>query len=233
MSKGFKDQVREGMDVFDVEDQKVGTVAEIAEGYLRVPFGFLGMGEERHIPFSVIDSVDGQAIYLSLAKDRLDGTEADDDYDDTTVERTTTTAASGIAAAPGAGLDEEQMLQLREEELSARKHAVETGHVQLGKEVVSEQRTIEVPVTREEVAIERRAVDHRPSDTPIRDTDQTISVPVREEQVTAEKQAVIYEEVKVGKRAVQETEHVSETVRREKAVVDTQGAVDIEDDKLP
>ena len=153
MSKGFKNQVRDGMDVFDVEDQKVGTVAEISDGYLRVPSGFLGMGKERYIPLSAIDSVDGQAIYLNVPKDRLDYVEADDEYEGTSVERTTTSAASEIPLAQRRGPDEEQMLQLREEELRVRKHAVETGRVQLAKEVVSEQRTIDVPVTREEVTI--------------------------------------------------------------------------------
>src|ERR671933_505278 len=233
MAKGFKDQVRDGMDVFDADNQKVGTVAETAEGYLRVPTGFLGMGKEHSIPFSAIRSVDGEAIHLSVAKDRLDEFEADGEYDGTPVERTTTTAtARETPAARRAGIEAEQTLELREEELSARKHSVETGRVELTKEVVSEQRTIDVPVTHEEVTIERRAVDHQPSDSPLRATDETISIPVREEQVEVEKQPVVYEEVNVGKRAVQDTEHVSETVRREQAVVDKEGAVKIEGEKL-
>lgn len=233
MAKGFKDQVRDGMDVFDTDNQKVGTVAETAEGYLRVPTGFLGLGKEQYIPFSAIRSVDGEAIHLSVAKDRLDEFEADGEYDGTTVERTTTTTtAREAAAAPRPAMDGEQTLELREEELSARKRSVETGRVELAKEVVSEQRTIDVPVTHEEVTIERRAVDHQPSDGPIGETDATISIPVRQEQVTADKRAVVYEEVNVGKRAVQDTEHVSETVRREQAVVDKEGAVEIEGEKL-
>src|SRR5919206_4264746 len=101
MAKGFKDQVRDGMDVFDADNQKVGTVAETAEGYLRVPTGFLGMGKEHYIPLSAIRSVDGEAIHLSVARDRLDELEyaqapmeADREYDGTAVERTTTTSTS-------------------------------------------------------------------------------------------------------------------------------------------
>jgi uncharacterized protein (TIGR02271 family) len=240
MAKGFTDQVRDGMDVFDANNQKVGTVAETAEGYLRVPTGFLGMGKERYIPLSAIRSVDGEAIHLSVARDRLDELEyaqapmeADGEYDGTAVERTTTTTTTrDTPGAPRPAIDGEQTLELREEELSARKHSVQTGQVEVAKEVVSEQRTIDVPVTHEEVTIERRAVDHQPSDSPIRDTDATISIPVREEQVTADKRAVVYEEVNIGKRAVQDTEHVSETVRREQAVVDKEGAVKIEGEKL-
>src|ERR671933_1140366 len=180
MAKGFKDQVHEGMDVFDTDNQKVGTVAETAEGYLRVPTGFLGMGKEHSIPLSAIRSVDGEAIHLSVAKDRLDEFESDGEYDGTTVERTTTTTtAREAAAARRAGIEAGQTPELREEELRARKHSVQTGQVELTKEVVSEQRTIDVPVTHEEVTIQRRAVDHQPSDSPIRDADETITIPVR------------------------------------------------------
>ena len=72
MAKRFNDQILDGMDVFDANNQKVGNVAETAEGYLRVPTGFLGMGKEHYIPLSAIGSVDGGAIHLSVASDRLD-----------------------------------------------------------------------------------------------------------------------------------------------------------------
>src|ERR671932_301271 len=169
----------------------------------------------------------GEAIHLSVTKDGLDEfesaqapMEADGEYDGTTVERTTTTTTAGeTPAARRAGIEAEQTLELREEELRARKHSVQTGQVELAREVISEQRTIDVPVTHEEVTIERRAVDHELSDSPIRDADATISI-------------LVHEEVNVGKRAVQDTEHVSETVRREQAVVDKEGAVKIEGEKL-
>lgn len=136
---------------------------------------------------------------------------------------------SGSAARPAeAGQDR---LQLREEELIAHKQSVQTGQVQLGKDVVSEQRTLDVPVTREQVTIERTPVDRRPSDRPIEEREETISVPVHEEQVNLQKRAVVYEEVGIGKHGVQETEHVSDTVRREEARIEREGDVDVEQDR--
>lgn len=120
--------------------------------------------------------------------------------------------------------DEQGRMQLREEEVHARKTATETGEVRLGKDVVTEQRTVEVPVTREEVFIEREPVDRHPSDSPISETEHTsIDVPVREERVTLEKQPVVYEEVGVAKRQVQETRDVDATVRREELRVEQEG----------
>jgi uncharacterized protein (TIGR02271 family) len=121
------------------------------------------------------------------------------------------------------GAAEGETMQLREEQLQARKQTVEAGQVNLGKEVVEEQRSVEVPVTREEVFIDRHPVDRPAADQPIRDSGQTVEVPVREEQVEVSKQPVVYEEVGVGKRQVTEQQQVSDTVRREEARVETEG----------
>jgi len=130
--------------------------------------------------------------------------------------------------APGmdTSADAGRTVRLREEELLPRKETVETGQVEIRKEVVTENRSVEVPVTREEVSVERHPVDRRPSDKPIGRADETITVPVREEQVTVEKRPVVTEEISVQKRPVTETREVSGTVRREEAHVDRQGTTD-------
>jgi uncharacterized protein (TIGR02271 family) len=118
-------------------------------------------------------------------------------------------------------------LELREEQLRARKQPLETGRVSIGKEVVEEKQTLDVPVTHEEVTIERHAVARRPADGSIGEKDETIRVPVREEQVSVEKQAVVTEEVSVGKQQIQERKQVSGTVRREEARIEGEGDIDV------
>ncbi|MBV8266520.1 MAG: YsnF/AvaK domain-containing protein [Planctomycetaceae bacterium] len=113
-------------------------------------------------------------------------------------------------------------IQVREEELQAHKRRVETGAVRVRKEVVTEHRTIEVPVQREEMVIERRV----PTGEPI----EEIRIPVREEEVTVEKRPVVTEEVTVGKRVVQGVERVGGEVRREEIRVEREGDVDIHGD---
>ena len=51
---------------------------------------------------------------------------------------------------------------------------------------------------------------------------------LREEQVTVEKQPYVREEVAMGKRPVQETKQVSDTVRREEAHVERAGDVNVQ-----
>ena len=69
--------------------------------------------------------------------------------------------------------------------------------------------------------VERHAVERREADAPIGDSRaRDIRVPVTEERVEVSKQPVVYEEVGIGKRVTQETETVSDTVRREELRVD-------------
>ena len=117
-------------------------------------------------------------------------------------------------------------VELREEELRARKEVEQAGEVTVRKDVVTEQESIDVPVTREEVFIDRHPVENRPADRPIAEG-ETIEVPVREERVEVEKRPVVYEEVEVGKRRMQDTERVTDTVRREEARIERDGDVNV------
>ncbi len=126
--------------------------------------------------------------------------------------------------------DREGTVQLREEELRARKEGREVGQVGIRKEVVEEEKTLEVPVTREEVFVERHAVERRPSDAPIGEG-ETIDVPVYEEEVSVEKRPVVTEEIEVGKREVQDTERVSGTVRKEEPRIEREGDADVRGDE--
>lgn len=125
------------------------------------------------------------------------------------------------------GTEGEQNLKLREEQLRVQKESVETGEARLRKDVVTQQKSIDVPVTREEVYIERRPGSGQPADQPIGEG-ETYRVPVREEQVTVEKQPYVREEVAMGKRSVQETRRVSDTVRREEAHIERTGDANVQ-----
>ncbi|MBV8268765.1 MAG: YsnF/AvaK domain-containing protein [Planctomycetaceae bacterium] len=117
-------------------------------------------------------------------------------------------------------------IAVREEELQAHKQSVETGEVRVRKEVVTEHRTLEVPVQREEVVIERHAPTGEPGASDIRPGEE-LRIPVRKEQVTVEKRPVVKEEVTVGKRVVEGTEQVGGEVHREEVRVESEGDVNV------
>jgi uncharacterized protein (TIGR02271 family) len=132
---------------------------------------------------------------------------------------------SGTRTTEMARAEMPRTIELREEILMPHKERVEAGEVRLRKEVTAEQQTLNVPVTREEVFVERHAVGNRPASGPIGTESEVIEVPVYEERATAEKQTFVREEVGLGKRAVQDTEQVSGTVRREEAHIEHEGDI--------
>ena len=136
----------------------------------------------------------------------------------TTTADTTDYATTGNTADYANETDEQRVLRLRGEQLNVSKQAVQAGEVDLSKQVISQQQTVNVPVTHEEVYIENRPVTDATVDdnTPI-GTDETIRVPVSEERVNVSKDTVVTGEVSIGKRAVQENQQVTDTVRHEEA----------------
>src|SRR5829696_9437168 len=79
------------------------------------------------------------------------------------------------ATARFVGEDRER-IELREEELRASKERVKAGEVRVHKDVVTEKKSIDVPVTREEVVVERHPVSGRPVDGDIGE-DEEIRIP--------------------------------------------------------
>ncbi|MEH6858510.1 YsnF/AvaK domain-containing protein [Priestia megaterium] len=111
-------------------------------------------------------------------------------------------------------------VQLREEQLEVRKERVQTGEVQLRKEIVEELRTIQVPVMREEVYVERRPIiDGEYDGSPLTEN-EIIRIPIMEEQIEVTKRAAVVEEVIIGKRKIQEIKEMKDTVRKEKAQIE-------------
>jgi len=137
--------------------------------------------------------------------------------------QTTAGATTAGATTDFAGTSDQKRLELREEQLDVETREKQAGEVRVRKEVVTEQRNIEVPVTREEVVIERHAGSGRKASDQAIGADEEVRIPLMEEEVDVKKRAVVREEVSVGKRPVTETKNVSETVRREEARIDREG----------
>ncbi|HEY7029820.1 MAG TPA: DUF2382 domain-containing protein [Thermomicrobiales bacterium] len=113
---------------------------------------------------------------------------------------------------------------VHEEELTATKRPVEAGTVRVNKDVVAEERTMDVPVTEEHLVVNRRVVDRdAPADASAFKED-TIEVPLMAEEVDVQKRNRVVEEVEIGKEAVQKTQRVADTVRREEVHVDDSAA---------
>ncbi len=122
---------------------------------------------------------------------------------------------------PGNELSTTNRIQLFGEMLRVHKDRISRGEVRMRKEVITETQAIEVPVTREELVMERIPVtDRTPAANASFGQEGEIRIPLTEEQVRVDKQPYVREEVVVGKREVTGTEAVDDQVRHEELRVE-------------
>ena len=111
----------------------------------------------------------------------------------------------GLEEKPaGTRLNEEYRVPLAEEELTAEKRLRQAGEVKVHKEVTTEQKQVSVPVTKEQVIVERVPVSGEAHAGEAEFKETSVSIPVTEEEVEIRKRPVIREEVRVSKTGRQE-----------------------------
>ena len=117
----------------------------------------------------------------------------------------------------------DQAMTRSEEELRVGTQTRERGRARLRKHVVTEQQTVTVPVSREEVRVEREPI----TDANLEDatsgpaiSEEEHEVTLREEIPVVEKRAVPKERVRLDTETVTEQRQVSEEVRKEQIEVD-------------
>ena len=227
-SSGYAGQVSVGDEVYGSDGDKVGTVAEVQSSYIVVEKGFF-FPTDYYIPTSAIASASGGQVYLNVARDAAlnSGWDTVPDVVSTgmTDSGTIVTGGSGGGRAEIAGYEvaaeDEIRVPVMEEELTATVREQEAGAVRIEKDVITEEQTLEVPVTEERVRVERRVVDRAATGADAGAFEETvIDVPLRSETVDVQKEARVTGEVVVSKEAVERTEQVSGTVRREEVYVD-------------
>jgi uncharacterized protein (TIGR02271 family) len=123
------------------------------------------------------------------------------------------------------GRTEDITVPLHKEELDILKRDTQAGEVRVRKDVVEEERVVDVPVRRERVRVERRDVVDRPAMS-ASFQEETVVVPLRAEEVEVQKRAMVSEEVVIHKDAVEEERRVAETVRHEEVAIRSDGDVD-------
>lgn len=286
--------LQQGMTVYGFDGDKIGDVDVIEVEYFIVRKGFF-FPEDHYIPFSAIQSVDGEDVVLNVTKDDalnqewnqvpaaggtyvdsansgevyndpamgvtdvdseeyVAGTTEDPAYGNQNVvpgeetyvdtdpaylnndaartdlgETEVTDADRGTEAWGQATLREDagtpvdrsdvehETIDVVEEDLDYTKREVDRGAVRVDKHVVEEERSVDVPITEEEVHVNRRSVDRPVDNVDFEET--TIDVPVHGEEVDVTKTARVVEEIDIDKTATERTETVSDTVRREEVEI--------------
>ena len=154
---------------------------------------------------------------------------ADTDLDATTGTRTgyDTTRAGGMDTGDRgdtSGPDTDNAMTRSEEQLRVGTQTQETGRARLRKYVTTEQEQVTVPVTREEVRVEREPITEANRGEAMSGPDiseEEHEVTLHEERPVVATEAVPVERVRVDVDTVTEQQQVSESVRKEQIELDT------------
>ncbi len=138
--------------------------------------------------------------------------------------------SANVASMPA---PEDHVLALHAEEPNPRLITEVVGEIRVSKRVVTEKRSIEVELRREEVVIEhfQGAATELGAAGPVlemSDDEQVIRIPLLEERVHVEKVPVVAEEVVVRKRRILESTTLVAELGREEPVIETRGAVHLQ-----
>jgi uncharacterized protein (TIGR02271 family) len=188
-----------------INDEDFGEVQDIQGNYVLVQKGIIDK-EKFYIPKDQAESYDGDVLRFRISKEDLDQYQheppstwdSDSAQETTTYERDTT----------------EERIPLSEERLDVSKKSQEN-QARVTKKPVTERKTVEVPLTREEVSIERRpASGQTEAQSPIQ-SEEEITIPLKREEAQVSKKPYVKEEAVIKKKAYTDTKEITEDVTSE------------------
>lgn len=136
-----------------------------------------------------------------------------------TIEKTIEKAVTETRTSEVYDAGQTTVIPIIHEEVVVGKRVVETGKVRISKRVVEYEETVDEPLFREEVSVERipvnQYVEARPA---VRQEGETMIIPVIEEQVVVQKRLFLIEELHVKKQVIES--HQPQSIKLLKEEVD-------------
>ena len=211
----WSDTIKKEAEGLNGED--FGEVQDVSNGFVLVQRGIINK-ERFLIPQGLAESYDGDIVRFSISEDDM----LNKYREGSDVEATATVNTEQDVQTQDNVQNVEETIPLTEERLDVSKN-VQEQQATITKRPVTETKTVEVPVTHEEVSIERRTPSggegQVASEGPVTST-QEISIPVKKEEVEVTKTPYVKEKVTVTKKPVTETREVTEEVTSER--IDTE-----------
>ena len=170
-------------------NEDLGEVQDIQGNYVIVQRGIINK-EKFYIPKNQAESYDGDVLRFRISQEDLN------QY------RGEPSSSEGMQETSQEVGTYEENVQLTEERLDVSKES-QKNQATITKKPVTETKTVEVPLTREEIAsIERRPPsDQTEAQSPIQSPEE-IKIPLKREEAQITKMPYVKEEVVVKKKAV-------------------------------
>jgi uncharacterized protein (TIGR02271 family) len=208
--------------------------SEVTGGDVRVPFGKDKVKDAPRISDSdghLSEEEEGTLYrYYGMGADYDASYDTTDTTTDTTTGTTTGYADADRATGAGhdtSGPDTDSAMTRSEEQVRVGTETRETGRARLRKYVVTENVTQTVPVSREEVRLEREPITDANRGQALSGgeiTEEEHEVVLSEERPVVQKETVPVERVRLDKDTVTEEQQVDETVRKEEIEFDDQSS---------
>lgn len=199
--------LKEGMDAFTVDGEKLGSVVELNDDSVIIEKGFFFPRDYSFRYDDITEIADNKVI---VNQNRSDVSAwKDEKY-------------AGWSEYDKLNKEENINIPLKEERLEAEKVVRQKGEVRVRKVVHTEMKNFTVPISKEEIVIERKPVTGAES-VPKGTTafkEEEIKIPIMEEEAKVVKKPVVKEEVTISKKAHTEHEKVSEEVKKEELHID-------------
>lgn len=202
-------------------DEDLGEVQNVGDTYVLVQKGLINK-ERFHIPQDEVESYDGDVLRFKLSEDEIRSKYLGDV--DPLVSSTSDNDNANYVEENKVGLEESESARfpLAEEKLDVSKREVTYKEATLIKEPITETKTVEVPLTYEELIVERRppteATTSQHQLKPPVNTREEIKIPLKREEVEVKKEPYVKEEVVLKKKRVTEKKTITEEVKGEKLV---------------
>jgi uncharacterized protein (TIGR02271 family) len=225
-----RNEVHAGMIVTSTKGERLGNVIRSGTDTFVVEKGVF-FPKDYELRYDHITALNGEQIAYSLS-------DADSRFASVAETARAGTVASAAAAARAAtaparamapasvstGKKEEMRMPLMEEEVGIEKVSRETGHVRIHKTVKTEEKHFTVPVTREDVVIERVSASGDEEASELAFQEQTLDLPLHEEDVRVTKRSHVREEIVVHPVLQAVEKEASASLRHEEAEIeDTRG----------
>jgi uncharacterized protein (TIGR02271 family) len=222
-----RNEVRPGMAVTSTKGERLGNVIRTGAETFVVEKGVF-FPKDYELRYDHITALSGDEISYTLSDvDSRFGTVAEPARAAAGPARSHAPAAPPAparASEQGAAQTEEIRIPLMEEEIGIQKVARETGHVRIKKTVKTEEKHFNVPVTREDVVIERVSASGQEVAPELAFKEQTLDLPLREEEVQVTKRTRVREQIVVHPVVQAMEKEASASVRHEEAEIeDTRG----------
>ena len=144
----------------------------------------------------------------------------------------------GLPGEPGAGAQTHEAfdsataverVERVEERLVPRTRRERAGTVSVRRHVVEEPEAVEVTLRHDELDLERRPADRalEPGEQPVVERGDTTVVLVVEERLEVRKVPWVVEEIHLRRRLVSERRRITDTVRKERIDIESQGDVEL------